>query len=74
MDNNIQVLPAEEDSIAITDLSSGLAFDEEMLRQLGYQVMIEQAESQHLLRADSILLEPTSGNTGVALVANMKVS
>src|SRR5438067_10386426 len=36
--------------------------------------MIEQAESQHLLKADSILLEPTSGNTGVALalVANMK--
>ena len=36
--------------------------------------MIEQAESQHLLTADSILLEPTSGNTGVALalVANMK--
>jgi [CysO sulfur-carrier protein]-thiocarboxylate-dependent cysteine synthase len=36
--------------------------------------MIEQAESQHLLTKDSILLEPTSGNTGVALalVANMK--
>jgi len=36
--------------------------------------MIEQAESQGLLRYDSILLEPTSGNTGVALalVAGMK--
>ncbi len=36
--------------------------------------MIEQAEMQGLLKADSILLEPTSGNTGVALalVAGMK--
>lgn len=36
--------------------------------------MIEQAEAQGLLKADSILLEPTSGNTGVALalVAGMK--
>lgn len=36
--------------------------------------MIEQAEAQHLLKAGSILLEPTSGNTGVALalVAHMK--
>lgn len=36
--------------------------------------MIEQAEEQGLLQADSILLEPTSGNTGVALalVAGMK--
>ncbi len=36
--------------------------------------MIEQAEEQHLLTADSILLEPTSGNTGLALalVASMK--
>ena len=36
--------------------------------------MVEQAEAQHLLQPDSILLEPTSGNTGVALalVANMK--
>ncbi len=36
--------------------------------------MIEQAEAQGLLHADSILLEPTSGNTGVALalVAGMK--
>jgi cysteine synthase B len=36
--------------------------------------MIEQAEAQHLLTSNSILLEPTSGNTGVALalVANMK--
>ncbi len=35
--------------------------------------MIEQAEAQHLLTSDSILMEPTSGNTGVALalVANM---
>lgn len=36
--------------------------------------MIEQAEAQRLLHTDSILLEPTSGNTGVALalVAGMK--
>jgi [CysO sulfur-carrier protein]-thiocarboxylate-dependent cysteine synthase len=36
--------------------------------------MIEQAEEQGLLTADSILLEPTSGNTGLALalVASMK--
>ena len=36
--------------------------------------MIEQAEAQGLLRDDAILLEPTSGNTGVALalVAGMK--
>ncbi len=36
--------------------------------------MIEQAESQHLLTSHSMLLEPTSGNTGVALalVAGMK--
>jgi [CysO sulfur-carrier protein]-thiocarboxylate-dependent cysteine synthase len=36
--------------------------------------MIEQAETQGLLHSDSILLEPTSGNTGVALalVAGMK--
>lgn len=36
--------------------------------------MVEQAEAQNLLKADSILLEPTSGNTGVALalVANLK--
>jgi cysteine synthase B len=36
--------------------------------------MIEQAESQHLLTVGSIILEPTSGNTGVALAlaANMK--
>lgn len=36
--------------------------------------MVEQAEAQRLLTSDSILLEPTSGNTGVALalVANMK--
>jgi [CysO sulfur-carrier protein]-thiocarboxylate-dependent cysteine synthase len=36
--------------------------------------MIEQAEGQRMLTPDSILLEPTSGNTGVALalVANMK--
>src|SRR5437879_12806645 len=36
--------------------------------------MIEQAEAQGLLHTDSILLEPTSGNTGVALalVAGMK--
>jgi [CysO sulfur-carrier protein]-thiocarboxylate-dependent cysteine synthase len=36
--------------------------------------MVEEAEKQQLLKADSILLEPTSGNTGVALalVANLK--
>lgn len=36
--------------------------------------MIEQTEAQGLLRPDSILLEPTSGNTGtaLALVAGMK--
>ena len=36
--------------------------------------MVEQAEAQYLLQPDSIILEPTSGNTGVALalVANMK--
>src|SRR6266699_707384 len=36
--------------------------------------MVEQAEDQQLLGPDSIILEPTSGNTGVALalVANMK--
>ncbi len=36
--------------------------------------MVEEAERQHLLTAGSILLEPTSGNTGVALalVANLK--
>src|SRR5579863_761804 len=38
------------------------------------RAMIVQAEAHGLLKADSILLEPTSGNTGVALalVANMK--
>jgi [CysO sulfur-carrier protein]-thiocarboxylate-dependent cysteine synthase len=38
------------------------------------RTMIEQAEAQGRLSASSILLEPTSGNTGVALalVANMK--
>jgi len=35
--------------------------------------MIEQAESQHLLTAGSILLEPTSGNTGVALALAAKM-
>ncbi|MBA2396450.1 MAG: cysteine synthase family protein [Ktedonobacteraceae bacterium] len=36
--------------------------------------MIEQAEARHFLTPQSILLEPTSGNTGVAmaLVAGMK--
>ncbi|HJT56908.1 MAG TPA: cysteine synthase family protein [Ktedonobacteraceae bacterium] len=36
--------------------------------------MIEQAEAEHLLTPNSTILEPTSGNTGVALalVANMK--
>ncbi|HEY7419130.1 MAG TPA: cysteine synthase family protein, partial [Ktedonobacteraceae bacterium] len=38
------------------------------------QTMIEHAEAQGRLKAGSLLLEPTSGNTGVALalVANMK--
>src|SRR3982074_2544961 len=38
------------------------------------RTMIEQAEAQGRLPAGSILLEPTSGNTGVALalVANLK--
>jgi len=38
------------------------------------KMMIEQAEAQNLLTSNSIILEPTSGNTGVALalVANMK--
>jgi [CysO sulfur-carrier protein]-thiocarboxylate-dependent cysteine synthase len=38
------------------------------------KMMIEQAEAQGLLTSNSIILEPTSGNTGVALalVANMK--
>jgi cysteine synthase len=35
--------------------------------------MIEQAEDQQLLNADSILLEPTSGNTGVALALAAKM-
>src|SRR6266480_6718475 len=36
--------------------------------------MVEQFEAQGLIKANSVLLEPTSGNTGVALamVARMK--
>jgi hypothetical protein len=40
---NIQTLPIEKDSMASTELAAGLAFDEAMLRQLGYQVMDEVA-------------------------------
>jgi hypothetical protein len=40
---NIQTLPIEKDSMASTELAPGLAFDEAMLRQLGYQVMDEVA-------------------------------
>jgi glutamate/tyrosine decarboxylase-like PLP-dependent enzyme len=39
--DNIQTLPIGKDSMASPDLSSGLAFDEAMLRQSGYQIMDE---------------------------------
>jgi hypothetical protein len=40
---NISTFPSEEDSIAIQGPSSGLAFDGETFRQIGYQVMDEVA-------------------------------
>jgi aromatic-L-amino-acid/L-tryptophan decarboxylase len=40
---NISTLPSKEDSLAIPGSSSGLAFDEETFRQIGYQVMNEAA-------------------------------
>lgn len=40
---NIHTLPAKKASMAIIDRLSGLAFDEETLRQFGYQVMDEVA-------------------------------
>lgn len=41
--SDIYTLPSEEDSMAIPGPSSGLAFDEETFRQIGYQVMDEVA-------------------------------
>ena len=41
--SNIYTLPTEEDSMTIPGSSSGLAFDEETFRHIGYQVMDEVA-------------------------------
>ena len=41
--SNMYTLPTEEDSMTIPGRSSGLAFDEETFRHIGYQVMDEVA-------------------------------
>src|SRR3989440_5941378 len=41
--SNIYTLPTEEDSMTIPGRSSGLAFDEETFRHIGYQIMDEVA-------------------------------
>jgi aromatic-L-amino-acid/L-tryptophan decarboxylase len=41
--SDIHTFPTEEDLMAVPGCSSGLAFDEEMFRQLGYQVIDEVA-------------------------------